>query len=63
MGKSENIGLNTLQKHDDYMTPKIAWENIQHYLPKDKIIWECFYGDYVPLQPPIFFVILFIIKV
>ena len=51
MGKSENIGLNTLQKHDDYMTPKIAWENIQHYLPKDKIIWECFYGDYVPYNP------------
>jgi hypothetical protein len=45
MGKSENIGFNTLQKHDDFMTPKIAWENIQHYLPKDKIIWECFYGD------------------
>ena len=33
------------QKHDDYMSPKIAWENIQSYLPKDKVIWEPFYGD------------------
>lgn len=32
-------------KHDDYMTPKSAWENIQHLIPKDKIIWEAFYGD------------------
>ena len=32
-------------KQDDYMTPKYAWENIQQYIPKDKIIWECFYGD------------------
>ena len=27
------------------MTPKYAWENIQHYIPKDKVIWEAFYGD------------------
>ena len=32
-------------KHDDYMTPKSAWENIRHLIPKDKIIWEAFYGD------------------
>ena len=32
-------------KHDDYMTPKTAWENIQHFIPKDKVIWEAFYGD------------------
>jgi len=35
----------TLQKCDDYMTPKYAWENISHLIPKDKIIWEAFYGD------------------
>jgi hypothetical protein len=35
----------TFLKHDDYMTPKYAWENIQHYIPKDKVIWEAFYGD------------------
>jgi len=32
-------------KDDDYMTPKEVWESIAHILPKDKIIWECFYGD------------------
>ena len=33
------------EKHDDYMTPKYAWENIQQFIPKDKVIWEAFYGD------------------
>ena len=32
-------------KFDDYMTPKYAWENIQHLIPRDKIIWEAFYGN------------------
>ena len=32
-------------KCDDYMTPKYVWENIINYIPKDKIIWEAFYGD------------------
>jgi len=32
-------------KHDDYMTPKSAWEAIKDYIPKDKVIWECFYGN------------------
>ena len=32
-------------KFDDYMTPKYAWENIKHIIPRDKIIWEAFYGD------------------
>ena len=35
----------TFIKHDDYMTPKYAWENIQQFIPKDKIIWEAFFGD------------------
>ena len=35
----------TFIKHDDYMTPKTAWENIIEYIPKDKVIWEAFYGD------------------
>ena len=35
----------TFLKHDDYMTPKYAWENIKQFIPKDKIIWEPFYGD------------------
>tara|TARA_R110001606_G_scaffold70748_1_gene161803 strand:+ start:548 stop:1051 length:504 start_codon:yes stop_codon:yes gene_type:complete len=35
----------TFSKHDDYMTPKSAWENIKQYIPQDKVIWEAFYGD------------------
>lgn len=35
----------TYTVHDSYMTPKSAWENIKDYIPKDKVIWECFYGD------------------
>ena len=35
----------TFLKYDDYMTPKYAWDNIKHLIPKDKIIWEAFYGD------------------
>lgn len=35
----------TFLKHDDYMTPKYVWENIIQYIPKNKTIWESFYGD------------------
>lgn len=35
----------TFSKHDDYMTPKSAWENIKEYIPQDKVIWEAFYGN------------------
>ena len=35
----------TFQQHDDYMTPKSAWEAIRHFIPTDKLIWEAFYGD------------------
>jgi hypothetical protein len=35
----------TFLSHDDYMTPKSAWEAIQHIIPRDKVIWEAFYGD------------------
>ena len=34
----------TFKKHDDYMTPKHAWEDIKQYIPKCKI-WEAFYGN------------------
>tara|TARA_R110000822_G_scaffold181015_2_gene320713 strand:+ start:68 stop:559 length:492 start_codon:yes stop_codon:yes gene_type:complete len=37
--------LTKLIIHDNYMTPKSAWENIKHIIPKDKIIWEAFYGN------------------
>jgi len=32
------------ENHDDYMTPKSAWTDIQHLIPK-KTLWEAFYGD------------------
>ena len=42
----------TFQKHDDYMTPKSAWEAIADYIPdfnlstnKNYILWDPFYGD------------------
>jgi hypothetical protein len=31
------------RKDDDYETPLSAWQSIQDYLPKDKVIWEPFY--------------------
>jgi hypothetical protein len=40
-----SFNTKTFLKHDDYMTPKSAWENIKHLIPRDKIIWEAFYGD------------------
>lgn len=35
----------TFTKHDSYMTPRYAWENIKQFIPQDKILWECMYGD------------------
>jgi hypothetical protein len=35
----------TFRKHDGYFTPKSAWESIKEYIPKNKLIWECFYGN------------------
>ena len=35
----------TFIKHDDYMTPKYAWDNIKQFIPSNKVIWEPFYGD------------------
>jgi len=35
----------TFTKHDDWMTPFSAWDNIKQFIPKDKLIWEAFYGD------------------
>ena len=35
----------TFTKHDDYMTPESAWTAIKHIIPKNKKIWEAFYGN------------------
>ena len=42
MANFQNEGF---QIHDDYMTPRYAWEDIKEYIPNDKQIWEAFYGD------------------
>jgi hypothetical protein len=38
-------GEKNRKKIDNYMTPKSAWDNIKDLIPKNKIIWEPFYGD------------------
>ena len=30
---------------DQYMTPYSAWQNIIRYIPKERAIWVCFFGD------------------
>tara|TARA_R100001460_G_scaffold25005_2_gene50282 strand:- start:649 stop:1149 length:501 start_codon:yes stop_codon:yes gene_type:complete len=35
----------TFTVHDNYMTPKHAWEAVQNFIPKDKVIWESFAGN------------------
>lgn len=40
-----NFEVNTFHLHDDYMTPKSAWESIAHLIPNNNTIWEPFYGD------------------
>ena len=35
----------TFTVYDDYMTPASAWEAIAEFIPKDKTIWEPFFGD------------------
>ena len=36
---------NSFTLHDDWMTPKTAWDDIKQFIPNNKIIWEAFYGD------------------
>ena len=39
-GKSKDYKAN-----DNYYTPQKEWAAVAPYLPKDKLIWEAFYGD------------------
>ena len=36
------VDSNKFSTFDDYYTTKSTWEQIQHLIPKDKIIWEAF---------------------
>ena len=40
------FNISQLTNNDEYYTPKIAWQNIAHFLPRDKVIWECFYSPH-----------------
>ena len=40
------FNISQLTNNDEYYTPKIAWQNIVHFLPRDKVIWECFYSPH-----------------
>ena len=33
---------NTFSIHNDYYTPKYAWEQIKHFIPKNTTIYESF---------------------
>lgn len=35
----------TFTDHDDWSTPFSAWDNIKQFIPRDKVIWEAFYGN------------------
>ena len=40
------LSLKTKKKDgcDEYYTPRSAWQEIESYLPKNKLIWEAFYN-------------------
>mgnify|MGYP003627640863 FL=1 len=40
-----NFTNKSFKTDDQYMTPKSAWDDIKEYIPKNKVIWEPFYGD------------------
>ena len=40
-----NYNNNIFKTDDEYMTNKDTWESIKEFIPKNKIIWEAFYGD------------------
>jgi len=43
---------NKFKVYDDYYTPKSAWKNINHLIPKDKIILEgCMYNSNLSKSP------------
>ena len=37
--------LDSLQENDEYYTPKYIWEDILHFLPRDKLYLDPFYGE------------------
>ena len=54
------IKLNT---NDEYYTPKIAWENIAQYLPRDKVIWESFYSPHAMKKMVTLVIMIFLLLI
>ena len=40
-----SLALTARDSNNEWYTPKYAFADIAHLIPKDKIIWEAFYGD------------------
>lgn len=45
-----NKTINKFSKNDDYMTQESTWKQIEAFIPKDKVIWEAFFGDGLSAQ-------------
>jgi len=41
-----NFSNKYFKKNDEYYTSKNMWEMIVQFIPKDKILWECFYSPF-----------------
>ena len=41
-----NFSNKYFKKNDEYYTSKYTWELIVSFIPKDKILWECFYSSF-----------------
>jgi hypothetical protein len=37
--------------YDEYYTRKLAWENIKHFIPSEKVLWEAFMLNSVSSSP------------
>lgn len=35
----------SLRVDDEWFTPKHAWEDIAHFIPRDAVVWEAFSGN------------------
>ena len=40
-----NFSSKYFKKNNEYYTSKYTWELIVPFIPKDAVIWECFYSE------------------
>ena len=41
-----NFKSKYFKKNDEYYTSKNTWQMIVQFIPKDKVLWECFYSEF-----------------